>query len=214
MTELLQAAVAPANIIPTTLLVFILIYWVSVIVGLLDLNSFHFEIGKEIHIDTHFDAHQDFSVAWLNSILAFFNLGRIPFMVFMSFLILPFWVLAILTVHYGVFLPSGIAFLMLIPNLIASLFIAKILTTPFVKMFAALEKEHDSSVTIIGKVCTVLLPATPTELGQAAVKTEGAPLILNVKTTKGASLQKGETGLVIDFNADNKIYLIEPFESL
>lgn len=214
MTELLQAAVAPANIVPTTLMVLVMMYWVSVIVGLLDLDVLHFEVDKNMPVDTHVDAHQDFSVAWLNNILAFFNLGRVPFMVFMSFLALPFWVLAILTVHYIPFLPSGIAFLLLLPNLLLSLFIAKILTTPFVKMFAALEKEHDSSVTIIGKVCTVLLPATADELGQASVKTEGSPLILSVKTTRGAALKKGDSGLVIDYNPENKIYLIEPFETL
>ncbi len=214
MTELLQAAFTPANIIPTTLMVLVMMYWVSVIIGLLDLHAFSFEIEKDIHVDTHSDINKDFSVAWLNNILAFFNLGRVPFMVFMSFLALPFWVLAILTIHYLPYLNGWLAFLMLIPNLFLSLFIAKILTTPFVKMFAALEKEHDSSVTIIGKMCTILLPATSSELGQASVKTDAAPLILNVKTTRGASLKKGETGLVIDYNAEQKIYLIEPFETL
>ncbi|MFC5269968.1 hypothetical protein [Adhaeribacter terreus] len=214
MTELLQAAVAPANIIPTTLMVLIIMYWVSVIIGLLDLQAFNIEIEKDFHIDTHVDAHHEFSVAWLNNVLAFFNLGRIPFMVFMSFLVLPFWVLAILTVHYAPFLPAGIAFLLLIPNLFLSLFIAKALTTPFVKMFAALEKEHDSTVTIIGKVCTVLLPATSTEMGQASVKTDAAPLILNVKTTRGATLKKGDTALVIDYLPEKQLYLIEPYETI
>lgn len=214
MTELLQAAVTPANIVPTTLMVLVMMYWVSVIVGLLDLEAIHFDVQKDIHIDKHVAIEKDFSVAWLNNILAFFNLGRVPFMVFMSFLALPFWVLAILTVHYAPFLPTGIAFLMLIPNFILSLFVAKALTTPFVKMFAALEKEHDSTVTIIGKVCTVLLPATPNDLGQASVKTDAAPLILNVKTTRGAFLKKGDTALVIDFDPVKQIYLIEPFETL
>ncbi len=50
-------------------------------------------------------------------------------------------------------------------------------------------------------------------MGQATVRNEGSPLLLNVKTTTGARLQKGQTALVIDYNTQNKFYLIEPFES-
>lgn len=211
MTELLQTATAAPNIIPTALLAFVLLYWLSVIIGLADLDLFHFQVETEIGSD---GPGGETSVAWLNNVLGFFNMGKVPFMVFMSFLALPLWTISILDSYYLSFLPQSILFLLLIPALFFSLFIAKILTAPFVKMFAALEKEHDSSITIIGQVCTVLLPASEVAIGQAAIKTGGAPLILNVKTTNNRELKKGETGLVIDYKPDRNYYIVEPYETI
>ncbi|WP_198978365.1 hypothetical protein [Hymenobacter sp. BT523] len=79
------------------------------------------------------------------------------------------------------------------------------------KLFTALEKDHDSDVVVIGKVCTVLLPATSSHLGQASVRIDGAPLMLNVRST-GTPLTKGDTGLVIDFDATRRCYVVEPYQ--
>lgn len=210
--ELLEAAFASVNIIPTALLVFVLLYWVAVLLGLLDLDLFNLEI--EVDKDLGADAGGAGSIVWLNSVLAFFNLGRVPFMLFVTFVAVPFWVSSILLNYYLTYSFPWAGFLLLVPAFIGSLFLSKILTTPFVKLFAVLEQEHDSSVTVIGQICTVTLPANAAELGQAAVKTAGAPLLLNVKTSKGKSVKKGQTALVIDYNQENKTYLIEPYETI
>ena len=146
----------------------------------------------------------------LNGALAFFNLGRVPLMLFVSFVALPLWVGSILTNYYtgNTSLLRGLVFLL--PLLLVSLFVAKVLTQPFVRLFAALEKDHDGGAIALGKVCTVLLPATADQLGQATVRIDGAPLMLNVRTTRG-SLAKGETALVIDYDAPRRCYLIEPY---
>ncbi|MGV3639488.1 MAG: hypothetical protein ACO1NZ_03145 [Adhaeribacter sp.] len=205
MTELLQAAFAGANIIPTAFLAFVLLYWAAVIFGLLDLDFLDLETGLE--------ADGISSVSWLNSALAFFNLGKVPLMVFFTFWALPFWVLAVLAYHYGH--AGGWLGMLLLPLwLLAALFVAKTLTAPFVRLFALLEKEPPSAAAVIGQVCTVLLPANPSQMGQASVKTDGSPLLLNVKTSAGQTLQKGETALVISYNEEHKFYLIEPYETL
>jgi len=128
--------------------------------------------------------------------------------------VLPFWAIALLANYYLGTGGNFWGFLLLLPALIAALFISKILTTPFVKLFGILEKEHDSNAVVIGQVCTITLPASPTELGQATVKTEGSPLLLNVKTTGSANIRKGETALVIDYDEKSKYYLIEPYQLL
>ncbi|GHA74736.1 OB-fold-containig protein [Pontibacter akesuensis] len=214
MTELLQAAFSSVNIIPTAFLVFVLLYWVAVIFGLLDLDFFNVEIEADLALDSGVDADGVSAVSWLNHALAFFNLGRIPLMLFLTFVALPFWVISILANYYLLGNVALLGWLLLLPMFILSLFVSKILTTPFVHLYAVLEKEHPSSVTIIGQVCTVILPTSTTELGQASVPTSGAPLLLNVKSTRGSRLSKGQTALVIDYNAENKFYLIEPYETI
>jgi hypothetical protein len=59
-------------------------------------------------------------------------------------------------------------------------------------------------------VCTVLLPATAEYLGQASVRIDGAPLMLNVRAL-GGPIGKGETALVIDYDAQRRCYLIEAY---
>ena len=210
MTELLQAAVLPPNLVATGLLVVVLLYWLTVIVGLLDFKTADLHLGG--HLEMHADgAHLPSGDSdWLNGALAFFNLGRIPLMVFVSFVVLPLWVGSILTNYYtgNTSLLRGLVFLL--PLLVGSILLAKFLTLPFVKLFAALEKNHDGGAVALGKVCTVLLPATTEHLGQASVHIDGAPLMLNVRALSGA-LAKGETALVIDYDAQRRCYLIEAY---
>jgi hypothetical protein len=86
---------------------------------------------------------------------------------------------------------------------------------PFVKLFAVMEKDEAPNTVLIGQMCTILLPANSSQIGQAAVKTKGSPVLLNVKTSNGGALvQKGETALVIDYLPETNLYLIEPYQSL
>lgn len=203
MLELYHAAVAPANLLPTGLLLFVLLYWLTVIVGLLDMKTADLDVDG----DGHFGHHHETS--WLNGALAFFNLGRIPLMIFLSFVFLPLWVGSILVNYYTGNTSLLLGLVCFVPLFIGSLFVAKFLTLPFVKLFAAMEKEHDGGAKALGKVCTVLLPASAEHLGQASVRISGAPLILNVRST-GAALAKGDEALVIDFDEQRRCYLIEP----
>lgn len=221
MKELLDASLSTPSIVPTILLMLVLLYWLSSMIGLIDLSfldfdleadkDFHLEVDKEFEFSGQ-EADNTFSIAWLNSVLSFFNLGHVPFMVFMSFLVLPLWIISLLGNYFLGNTSIIIGVLLLLPNLLISLFIAKILTTPFVKIFAALNKEDNSQQVILGKVCTLMIAANDEAIGQASVKINGAPLMLNVKTTKGTSLEKGKTALIIDYHPESKSYLIEPYE--
>ncbi|WP_187262414.1 OB-fold-containig protein [Pontibacter beigongshangensis] len=209
MSELLEAAFSSVNLIPTALLVFVMLYWFAVIFGLLDLQFFDMEVEKEFSTS----AESVSAVSWLNSALAFFNLGRIPFMLFLTFLVLPLWVMSVLANHYLDNSSGLLALLLLVPAFFASLFVSKILTTPFIKLFDALEKEHLSTATIIGQICTVIIAANAHELGQATIKSADGLLLLNVKTPEGQSLRKGDTAVVLEYNEQSKYYLIEPYQT-
>jgi hypothetical protein len=205
MTDLLRAAVLPPNLPATGLLVFVLLYWLTVIVGLLDFKT------VDLQVDAHDGAHlYGPDSEWLNGALAFFNLGRIPVMVFVSFVALPLWVGSILANYYTGNTALLLGLLYLLPLFVGSIFLAKFLTLPFVKLFTALEKDHDGGAVALGKVCTVLLPATAEHLGQASVRIDGAPLMLNVRAL-GGPIGKGETALVIDYDAQRRCYLIEAY---
>jgi hypothetical protein len=208
MQTLIEASVWGANIIPTILLVFVLVYWLTVVLGFADLEAFDIDIDIETEVNT------DMSAGWLNHVLYFFNLGQVPLMLFLSFLALPMWLMAIIVTDLLGQNSVVLSFALLLPNFVLSLLIAKILTQPFVTLFDKLEREAEDNIQIIGKVCRVMLNASEDKLGQARLEEHGSVLVLNVLTRKGTTLQKGQTGLVIDYVAEKGCYVIEPYESV
>lgn len=212
MNDLLNAAISAPNIIPTTLVVFVLFYWLIVILGAIDIDFLDFDIEP----DTDADFDGEFSVAWLNwaasrHVLTFFNLGQVPFMVFMTFLIIPMWVISVMSNYYLGNESFWLSLVLLIPNLMVSLFIAKFLTMPFVRIFSELDNDYEQSKTLVGKICTVITSASATKAGQARVITDGAPLLLNVLATDGMSLEQGDSGMVLEYQKDRNVYLVEVY---
>ena len=96
MLELLDAAVSAPNIIPTALLIFVLVYWLIVILGAIDTDF----LDIDVDVEADADVDGEFSVSWFNHVLAFFNLGQVPFVLFLTFLVVPWWAITVLGNHY------------------------------------------------------------------------------------------------------------------
>ncbi len=214
MQELLELSFQGANIIPSALFIFVLIYWVVVMLGAIDLDALDIDVDVDVDLDgPGVDADADISVSWLNSVLAFFNLSHIPLMVFISFLILPMWFISVQLndILGNTSFLLGLVFL--IPNLLVSLFIAKFLTMPFVKLFSKMNSEGLTTTNMIGKICRVVLTLKSDSVGQVEVNVEGSNYRISAKTTEDKVIQKGEEGLVIEYHEDGKYYVVEPYEN-
>lgn len=208
MIELLKFAIAGANVIPTLLLIGIILYWCTVLVGAVDLDMFDLDLDT----DADTDGHSEGGLEWLNNILRYFNLGRVPLMIFLTFLILPLWLFCIVV-------NDILGFYSLLPGLLTfsvgfwlCLFVAKVLTMPFVTLFDKLEEEQKNT-SIIGKICTLQSSANDARIGQAFVNQagNGAPILLMVCGRPGTTLNSGETALVLEYQQDKRCYLVEPY---
>jgi len=209
MKELFTAAVSAPNLIPTLLLIFVLIYWLIVLIGAIDVDTLDVEVDLDSDVDLDTSVDSSASAGGFSEVLAFFNLKELPLMVFLTFWILPVWVISVLTNYYLNNSSFFVGLLLLLPALIVGLFIAKVLTAPLAKVFAGLSQEANE--TVIGKICTLTSQATSLRVGQARIETSGAPILLNVKTYEGVTLDRGDTGMVIEQQPGHNIYLIEPF---
>ena len=214
MQELIHVSFQGANAIPSFLLVFVIIYWIVVLLGAIDLDFFDIDIdidadGPDLDVEVDTGA----SIGWFNSVLAFFNLGQIPLMIFLSFLVMPMWFISVQVndLMGNTNLLLGIVFL--IPNLLVSLFIAKFLTTPFVKLFSKALAEGETTTTMIGKICTVLLSLKSDSIGQVEVNVDGSNYRISAKTVEGKAMKKGDQGLVIEYSENGKYYIVEPYEN-
>jgi Protein of unknown function (DUF1449) len=165
MLELLNASFSLSNLLLTSLLGLILLYWASVIAGALDMKSIDVSMDKDIHFDKDLhidkdiavDINKDISIGkdihtdkeivgnsnFFVDFLRFFNFGQVPFMVVLSILVLIMWSVSVYCNNPQSFInPSqsvGLAFLLLIPNLFLSLFITKFLTAPLIPVFRKLD---------------------------------------------------------------------------
>lgn len=216
MKELFDLSFSAVNFIPTLLFCLTLVYWVIVAVGMLDIGSFDFDLDLDTDVDVDIDGSDmegapESSLLWLNRILVFFNLGKVPFMVFWSFWTLPMWVLSM---EVNSFLGNTsflLGLVVLIPIMLVSLFFAKYCTIPFVKLFAKLEDAPLDSDDMIGKVCTMLTKTSSKGLGQGEVDIDGTAIILYTKTQTGIEISSGKTALVIQHFPEKEYYLVEPY---
>lgn len=231
MIEFFNETFSWVNIIPTGFLVFTLIYWLSVLVGMLDMNFLDANIEKHISIDKHITIDKQVSidkqvtiendinkeigknldVSWLNAVLSFFNLGKIPFMVFLTFWALPMWFLSVVINHYLGNSSILLSLIFLIPIVIASLFVSKALTQPLVKVFAKLETEEvdDDFETKLGITITNV---SHDKVGQIEIKNKGVHIRLNAISMQGKEIERDTKIVVIQYLADKDLYLIDVFE--
>lgn len=221
--ELIQAAFSSVNLVYTTLFCLILLYWLTVFIGFLDFSSLDIDVDVDadvevdVDIDADIDADADTGVSSGGSVflsfLAFFNIGKVPFMIFMSFFALFFWVIGILGNRYIGEGSVNFGLIWFLPNLFVSLLLSKFATQPLRGVFKDQENEFNTSKDILGKICIAKFPVDANSVAQAEVpsQTGGASITIKVRTNEGMTIAKGEKGLVIDYDEEKNIYILEPF---
>lgn len=212
MNEFIHYIFSPANIIPTGILTFCVLYWLIVIIGIIDLDMIDIDIDVDVDADVEVGGSGEMGVAWMSKLLHFFNLGRIPFMLWLSIIILITWFLTIFTNNLllnGTFL---IGLLVFIVALIISVVIAKPLMFPLVKMFDSLDKS-DGLESVVGQIAEVVYPNKGKQPGEVQISYEGSQIrIFAVPADPEKDLIRNEKVLVIaPTDNDPKIYLVEPY---
>ena len=217
MTEVLHVSFQGINIIPTILLLLVVIYWVTVILGALDLGFLDFDMDPDFESDVEIEVDADIdsdvnAASSLDKILSFLNLGRVPFMVFLTCFALPLWTCSILSNHYLGITHTGIAIALLIPFSVPSALCAKILTTPFAGMFEKMERDEISNIKLVGKICKAKWEINSAKFTQASINHEGSVFLISVKTVDDQVVLKGDNALVIKYIKKENLFLVEPYQ--
>ncbi len=205
MVELFNASVSLINLPFTVLLTLILLYWVGVIIGAADMELFHTDIMGDMDMDMD---DPGIGHAFLN----FLNIGEVPVMIIVSIMILCGWCFSIISNYY---LNPGQSYLLtfglLVPNIIVSLFISSLATKPMRKLFQTLNKESDTQAGVLFKSGVVVTSEVTPSFGQVEIKTDGAPITINVRTKDDLLLKKGESVVIYDEDKEKGIYFVEKF---
>lgn len=188
MRDFLAFAVQKSQLPYTIILGFILLYWVLVMAGAFDFDIFGVDVDADL--DT-----PDGPFQWF---LALFNIGELPIMIAVSFIVLGLWTTAMIT---GMFMPHGISFLFRIALFPVNLVVGALLAIPLIKPVAWMFKQNEASQEVIreeGSLAHLRTALEPGVMGQAMIDRQGAPVMLNVKLVSGeAALGAGAEVVVV-----------------
>ncbi len=220
MSEFFHFLFIAPNIIATFLLSFCVVYWLIVIVGVIDLDFIDIDIDIDIDADVDVDVDADVSggsetgVAWMNKVLHFFNLGRIPFMLWLSIISLLAWIMVVIANYYLGIHSLLLGALLFVGALIAAMVIAKPLTFPLVKVFDKME-DSEGLKSVVGKMAEVVYPNKGDIPGEVEINHNGSHIrIFVLPSSKEIKLTRNQRVLVIGpSREDDKVYLVEPYNN-
>lgn len=206
MLELFRSAITGVNIIPTVLLGLIILYWLTVIIGAIDIDLFDFDLdipeGEVITNPFH-------------GFLAFLNVGDMPFMLVLSIFSLCLWTISMIIGVFPIVSEGFLNAILIIPNIIVSLFLTKAVTHPLKGLFKGIMKDVESDIKIEGQLCTLLCDVKYGRLGQAEIERLGSSILINVKIDdEEETLLKGDKAIVLKKVDDSSYYIIKKFEGV
>ena len=227
--EFVQLCFQPVNLPFSVGLIGIFVYWTLFIIGAVGLEALDLDVDLDTDIDVDadvdigadLDADVDADVGdmpgngpafWI-SFLRFFNVGDVPMMILLSSFAFTAWAFSLLSNYY--FNPGGAAWLslvFLIPNIVLSMLITKIVTTPVKHLFKHATAGGEAPMKIVGKTCIVTTGEVTPAFGQAQIQLDdGPPVTLNVRCSEDVSLVKGQEAVVIDHDEEKNTYQVIPF---
>ena len=195
----------------TVFLGLIVLYWLLVALGALDVHLFS-DFDSDVHGDIHHDASHD--IGSFTKILHFVGVGDVPVMVIVSVLGLSMWLGSMIANYYLTDGSQLYALALLIPNFVISVVVTRYITLPMRPLFRSLSKDRGAGEEVLGSVCRITTSeATPT-FGQAEITRSGAPVLINVRTLDDAVLVKGAQAAVVRGDSVKGVYYITPMPTI
>lgn len=230
MQEFLQIALSFPTIIFSGMLIGVVLYWLMVILGAVDLELLEFDIDLETDFDLNMDVDMDVDAGldadadvdveapgsgFLRAIMAAIGLGTVPVTIIASIVTLASWLLCFTAIYFlgpvlGTSIFAGLAVVAI--SFVLSLPITSIFTHPLKSVFKL--HTHTGGHTLVGKLCMVTSGSVTDSFGQAEVDDGGAGLIVSIRCDNPEALARGSRALLIDYDDERDIFFVEPYDNL
>ncbi|XAM01426.1 DUF1449 family protein [Phycisphaeraceae bacterium D3-23] len=212
MAEFIQAIMTPMNFALTVLMCCLVLYWLVVMIGMVDLDFLDFDLD----VDTDADVDADVGSGGghgLASFLKFLNVGEVPLMILLSVFVALLWLIGVLTKMWFGDWSMLVNILAFIPMVILGLLLTKILTHPLRRLFEQLERDANAGkVDVMGQRCTIVSATVDDRHGQAEIVTGGSPLRISVKLPAGSEpLERGDEIVVVTERDEKGVYTVRGF---
>jgi hypothetical protein len=192
LNELIQASLRFPTVVFTIGLGIVLVYWVFVLLGALDIDVLGGADG-----DPGADVHAD-------GLFTKLGFGVVPITITISVLMLLGWVGTLLVMQHvhG----TGIAVVVLLVALVVGLGLTRVLVRPLAPVFAV--KEGKANRDYVGHTCAITTGRVDNGFGQATV------LVIPVRCDRSDQLARGDQALIIDFDEARQAYVVEPITAI
>ncbi|MCH4889770.1 hypothetical protein EZV73_19460 [Acidaminobacter sp. JC074] len=160
-------------------------------------------------LDFDLDLDGSEGVGPIGALAVIINIGQVPVALVFSIVAANFWILAMMTYFLPIEAGGVISGILLLPELIVSVFITKFEIKPLRMVFRDRKGEDDIEHKVLSHKCRLITDLEYGRLGQAEIEQEGASIVINVKVMiKEESFKKNEHALVFSKDENEDFYLI------
>jgi hypothetical protein len=216
MHDVLQAALAFPTVIYTVALGILLVYWLFVMLGALDIDLFGADadvgdvgdVGAVADVGDAGDAGGFFQAAGA------LGLGRVPLTVGLTTVVLIAWVVCLLATHYLIGAGGGVSLWLVGPGVFVGAFLVGVIAgsfsvRPLIPLFSTQSGKRRTDY--VGSTCTITTGRVDAGFGQATVVEGGDVLVVPVRCDRPeAELGRGLQALIIDYDKKRQAYVIVP----
>jgi hypothetical protein len=217
MSEFIDLSLQYPTALFSVLLAAVLIYWLFVIIGAVDIDAldfdFDFDLDGDLDMDFDMDAEAGTGAGRSGSfvdILARLNLSEVPFTVSLSLVVLCSWVLSMIAVDWlgpiasSLLVATGVA----LGCFVLSLGVTRQLIVPLKPIFAKNEAPEKRS--LVGQTCVIKTLRVDDKYGQAEVDDGAAGFIIQVRSASASQLVKDTEALIYDYDGINDVFHVKP----
>lgn len=210
-------------VLPATILLLLMLGWsMLAVLGTVDLDMPGGDLDLDLDVDIDADglaahgagaAGQAVGGGSSVSVMAlrWLNINNVPLIVWLGVFTLAWWMISACgwwLIDKNFFESPGLFWscLLVVRNVAIALPITKWITGPMAGWFVT---EQLSSGSLVGQEAEISSLEASTEFGQVKYKTDGSPLLLNVRTD-GPHLARGTRVWITHYDAKNRIYIVSP----
>lgn len=212
MKEVLLISANFPTVIFTIFLVFSILYWISAMLGLLDLNVLDVDLPE---VDGHMSLNAGNEAGFPETFAGFLlklGLNGVPVTIVITFLALIGWAISsVLSRYAGLMFGYGwIRYITGIPIFIVSLYGAVLLTAQIIKPMRSMFSKLDQNVqkTIMGQTAIVRSSRVDETTGEAFLDDGGAGLILKVRARNSQIFKHGDRVVLLEYDQNKNTYTV------
>lgn len=210
MNEFLLTIFSFPTVIFTCVLSIAVLYWICAAFGLLHINVLDVELPDG---QLHAHAQHRFAESFASTLLRL-GLNGVPVTVVISVIAIVGWLISYyLSYMELVLLGYGwVRFVVGIPILIFSLYLAVLITAQLIKPLRKLfvRTEQNVEKKILGQTAIVRSSTVDKFSGEASFDDGGAGLILKVRAIGNADFARGDRVVLVEYVAEAQIYRVTP----
>ena len=219
MKELIEISFSPVNAFFSIMSIVMLLYWIMVIVAGLDPDLFSIDFDSDMDTDLdsntqdlpdRTDVHAEGN--GFMKILEFFNFDELPLMFILTIIFFTMWFLGINVTYYLGIESTWVGVLLMIPNLILSLFIVKIFSKPLAYLYKQVNHKGEPEIDFLGRRCVIFSSLDDLRTGQIQLSVNGDPIRLSARSNTNEKLIAGQEAVIVAESEDKRYYLVEKFD--